>query len=473
MSLNAQQVPFYNHAFVNPFVFNPAYTGYNEVMNAFLVRNSRNTNFGGGSINNYLTIDAALGQKKYGMGLILNAQNYGIQSQMGGSLSYSYKLKINANHNIRFGLSAGFIDNNLDNTKINVQDVQDPYLEALRNNKLVFNCSAGLVYQYKSTRIGFSVPQLIGNKVVYGGTDNRGFYQLERHYMASVTHPFYLSKDLNWSIVPNVLARFSPRFPVQYDVLVQVNNQKLGWIGVGYKSDYALEFNIGVRFLKMVQIGYSYEMLIGKLNQYQSGMNHEFMLGISIGNLSNKRIQDLEKEAAELERQNALAQDQLRRLLKEQEELKDKMRRDSLAFANRLRDSLDAVNAKNAQLAQQLNNSKTAEPEVKITKTEEEEEESQIVNANGYKFIELDETDSPSGFYVVTGVFSNRSNADSYLEKCIEYGYPDSKLVINQNNDMFYVVILYTLDKASAIRTNIDFRNGYNKKTWILVYQRI
>lgn len=461
--INAQQVPFYNHYFANPFVINPAYAGFGENVNAFLVRNSRNTNFGGGAVNNYLTVDAAIGEKHHqGIGLMVIAQTHGIQQQYGGGLSYAYVLKTGESSSLRFGVQAGFLDNQIDASEIKVEDQQDPYLEAIQKNKLAFNGSAGLAFNWKNTNIGFSVPQLLGNKVNFGGNSSRGFYQLERHYMFSASQTIFLTKNQHWSVVPNVIVRFSPAFPIQYDALAQFRYKKIAWLSVGYKSNYAVELNAGIRFLKHFQLGYSYELITGSIQQYQSGMNHEIMLGITVGQKQdNRRLEELERQNAQLAKDKQEADRRLRELLEAQNQLKEKMKRDSIDAANALRDSLRAKD--------ELLKKQQEEIDKKIEVDEPFKESTQGSNKY-YHFIEMDESDSPLGYYVTTGVFTSRANAENHLDHCISLGYDAAKLVKNTRNNMFYVVILYTTTKSEATVANNTYKRKMNANVWVLIY---
>ncbi len=479
----SQQIPFYNHHFVNPFIYNPAYTGYKEDITTFLVRNSRNSSFDGGVINNYLTVDGGLKDGKYGLGLSVAYQTQGIQQQLGAGLSYSYLLKINDNHSIRAGVHVGFLDNQLDATAINVEMVDDPFLQELSRNKLTYNGTFGLLYTWKTTRIGFSVPQLIGNKVEYGTGDTRGFYQLERHYMLNVSHPFDLTKDKNWSLTPNILVRYLPGLMPQYDVLVKADHKKWAWLAAGYKSNYAVEINAGVRVLDGLQIGYSYEYVIGAMNAYRSGMNHEIMLGYTFKN--NKQNDKQNDRIAELERQNE-------ELLKDKSNLEQIITNNELQLIERnimLEDSLTRLNflynmllVQNEELIAEvetyratLNQLEAEDTVVENNEVEEDEipEDEKIIRSAGYQFVDLQNLSAPSGFYVINGVFSSRSNALNHWEATKKVGYPDSYLLLNKTNRFYYVIIYYSTDDKAAINARKEYSKTNSSKVWVLEYFRM
>lgn len=472
----SQQIPFYNHHFVNPFIYNPAYTGYQENVSAFLVRNSRNSSFDGGVINNYLTVDGGLKDGKYGLGLSVAYQTQGIQQQLGAGLSYAYQLKINDNNTIRAGVQIGFLDNQLDASAINVEMTDDPFLQELSRNKFTYNATFGLLYTWKTTRIGFSIPQLIGNKVNYGTGDSRGFYQLERHYMLNISHPIDITSDKNWSLTPNVLLRYLPGLRPQYDVLLKADHKKWAWLAAGYKSDYAIELNAGIRVLDGLQIGYSYEYVIGTMNAYRSGMNHEILLGYTFKNNKDK------ERIAELERQNE-------ELIKNKSNLEQIITNNELQLIERnllLEDSLTRLNflynmllVQNKELIaevetyrESLNHLEAEDSLVTSYDTETDviPEDEEIIRSAGYRFVDLKNLGAPSGYYVINGVFSSRSNAINHWESTKRSGYPDSYLLLNKTNRFYYVIVYYSSDDRAAINARKEYSKTNTSKVWVLEY---
>ncbi|WP_343604006.1 type IX secretion system membrane protein PorP/SprF [Fluviicola sp.] len=454
-SLFGQQVPFYNHYLINPFVYNPAATGASDYVNASFVRNQRYSSFGSTAVNNYLTVEGPISKGNMGLGLIVAHQTQGIQQQLMSSLSYSYRLKINDDHNIRFGLSAGVLDNRIDYNQINAQEANDPYLTGLRPTAPVFDMNVGLLYNWKDLKIGISVPQLIGSKVKYAKERSRGYYQLERHYMMSLEYDFHAGEKV--IIRPNAVMRYMPDVPFQYDVTLMGIYNNMLWASATYKSDYAVQFNAGVRVLDFLRVGYSYELLTGSMKAYNTGTNHEIFLGFSF---KGKREKEIEIQKIEVKVPDDLALKQRDSIQKLKDELENKLKKmlEDQAQRDRLQREKDSL----ANLAK-VTPADTVKP-----KKEAPEE---IPVAKGYHFVNLDKSESPDGFYVITGVFSNRQNADHVLAKSLGE-YPDTYLVINEANSYFYVVILYTLDQELATTTFKDYKTKKKQKVWILNYKK-
>ncbi|AEA44876.1 PorP/SprF family type IX secretion system membrane protein [Fluviicola taffensis] len=450
-----QQVPFYNHYLINPFIYNPAFTGASDYVNASFVRNQRYSSFGSTAVNNYLTVEGPIAKGKMGLGIVVAHQNQGIQQQLMSSLNYSYKLTINEAHSIRFGVSAGVLDNRIDYDKINAQEINDPYLTGLRPTAPVFDMNVGLVYAWKDLKIGISVPQIIGGKVKYAKEKSRGYYQLERHYMMSLEYDFHVGEK--FIVRPNAVLRYLPSVPLQYDISAMAIYNNMIWASATYKSDYAVQFNAGVRLFDFLRVGYSYELLIGSLKQYNTGMNHEVFLGFSFKGKREKEIQIVEKEVKVTDDLAIKQRDSIQRLKDDLENQLKRMLEDQ-AKKDRIQKEKDSLN----DLA------KVVVPVVDTVKPKNTAPEV-IPVAKGYHFVNLDKSESPDGFYVITGVFSNRQNADLMLSKNLAE-YPNSYLVINESNNYFYVVILYSLDQELASTTFNDYKTKKKQKVWILNY---
>jgi len=455
-SLYGQQVPFYNHYLINPFVYNPASTGASDYVNASFVRNQRYSSFGSTAVNNYLTVEGPIAKGNMGLGIIVAHQNQGIQQQLMSSLNYSYRLKINDAHNIRFGVSAGVLDNRIDYDQINAQEINDPYLTGLRPTAPVFDVNVGLLYNWKDLRVGISVPQIIGGKVKYAREKSRGFYQLERHYMMSLEYDFHIKEK--FIIKPNAVLRYLPNVPLQYDVTAMAIYNNMIWASATYKSDYAVQFNAGVRVFDFLRVGYSYELLIGDLKTYNTGMNHEIFLGFSFKGKREKEIQVVEKEVRVVDDLAARERDSVQKL---KDELEDRLKRllEDRAEKDRLQREKDSLaNLAKVEVVKPID---TVKPRVTTPEV--------IPVAKGYHFVNLDKSESPDGFYVIAGVFSNRQNADAMLNKNLSE-YPASYLVINESNNYYYVVILYSLDQQLASNTFNDYKAKKKQKVWILNY---
>lgn len=464
-----QQVPFYNHNIINPFIFNPAMAGASGEVNAYLVRNQRFTAFNGASVNNYLTIDGSILKDRGGLGFQVSHQVHGLQQQLSSSVSYSYKLRFRQKYSdLRFGISAGLLDNRIDLASINVADANDPYLVGLRPNAPAFDMNAGLSYRWKALRIGFAVPQLVGNKVTFSKDNARGYYRLARHMMLTAEYDFTLSKQV--ILKPYALIRYVPGAPLQYDLTAHLDHSKIGWASLTYKSDYSVQANIGFRVASQFKVGYSYEYLVGSMKHYSTGAHHEIMLGFTFSSKGKETVKIVEKtveveKVVEVEKiveneETKKENDQLKKRNKELEELLLK----TLAEKEKLQEDKEKLEQepKPVVVPEKTTDKDSVPPNV--------ETEAPLPYAKGYRFMEMDLSDSPNGFYVISGVFSSKRNAESALQTTLK-NYSDAYLVVNKKNGFYYVVLLYTLDQGEAEKVFKRYKRGANHDAWILNYR--
>jgi type IX secretion system PorP/SprF family membrane protein len=291
----AQQVGMYGHYFYKPMLYNPAFAGADDATNAMLIGRNQWTDFKGAPRLNAFTLDGKL-TDKVGIGFNLVSDKKGISNRTTGSFSYSYKLQLNDEMHVLFGLSLGVIYQTLDFSKTLVENNSDPNLFTDAQRKTAFDANAGFAFVYKELELSAAVPQLLQNKINYVDYSNvRGYYALARHYMAAVKYRFFIIKEKDIAIVPQALIRIVPNAPLQYDATVNFDWKDKFWVGATYKSNYALAANFGVSVHKQLSIGYSYDFMMGSISHY-AGTSHELMLNFKF-NTPKKTTVEIQPEA--------------------------------------------------------------------------------------------------------------------------------------------------------------------------------
>jgi type IX secretion system PorP/SprF family membrane protein len=437
-----QQVPFYNHYMLNPGIMNPSKTGISEFTTASLVRNQRYSGFGLASSNNYLSIDGGLFNEKMGFGLFVAHNSQGIQQQISANLNYSYGVQFDKSNELRFGVSAGYMDHKINTGGIQVAQEDDPFLISLRPQAATFDMNIGVSFLGERFSCGLSVPQVMGGKAKYDKKMGVGYYRLARHFMGEVQYAYPINRKV--VLKPNLMVRFVPGAPIQYEFLTQIEKLRLGWASISFKSDYAIQANIGVFIKEQFKVGYSYELPVGNIRKYSSGMQHEVYLAIQFGEEGQRG----------------------KTIIKVQEKVVEKEVTDP-----KLQKRVEELERQVALLEKEAANQEetTQNPVIDDTTSISDAPMKDLPVASGYHFIELDNTDSKDGFYVISGVFSNKSLAESKLAE-IKKRYPGAYLVVNKKNSYFYVVLLYTLEQKDAEKTYKDYKRATDRKAWMLNY---
>lgn len=298
--VSAQQIGMYSHYFYNPMVYNPAFAGSGDAINTMLISRNQWTGFKGAPKLTIFTLDGSLVAEKVGAGLTLISDRKGITNRTGGNVAYSYRIAINDDAHLRFGLSLGIINHTLDFSAALVESTSDPILFTDIQRKTTFDGNAGIALVWKGLEIGAAIPQIIGNKVNYIDEENiRLYYTQTRHIMASLKYKFFISEEKGISLAPQGLVRFVPNTPFQFDGNINFDWKDKFWIGATYKSDYAVAANVGFGLYKRLYLGYSYDFIIGNIGKY-SGMAHEIMVNFKF-NARQKagRVEEVATEKTE------------------------------------------------------------------------------------------------------------------------------------------------------------------------------
>ncbi|MGL5892462.1 MAG: PorP/SprF family type IX secretion system membrane protein, partial [Bacteroidia bacterium] len=261
-------------------------TGIAGETNAYLTHRQQWTQMSGAPVTNAITVDGFLDSKNAGLGLAIFTDVQDINERLGIYTSYAYRLKINDDQQIRFGLSAGFLDNRIDFSRAVVKDASDPLLLSQIQRRASLDATAAVMYSWKELRVGISVPQVAGQKVAYSTVDSRTFYQLSRHFLGTVGYKYVINEEQKIALEPLAMVRWVPNTPVQYDINVMGSWRDMIWLGATYRSNYAVGANLRVKLLGSLSAGYAYDFIITPLST-SAGISHEFMLGYTFGKVSS------------------------------------------------------------------------------------------------------------------------------------------------------------------------------------------
>jgi len=504
----AQQIGMYSHAFFKPLVYNPAYTGNAEGMNAMIISRSQWTDFNGAPQLNLFTLDGSLPNNKVGLGLSLISDRKGITNRTGGNISYSYRLNINDDAYLRFGIAAGIIDQRIDFSKALVEDPTDPYTFGDQQRKTVFDANAGLAFFWKGLEAGVAVPQLIGNKIAYvDNKDVRTTYTQVRHFIGTLKYSVTLSSEKGLYIAPQALVRYLPGAPFQYDGTLNLEWRDKAWIGATYKSDYAIAAHVGFCVHKQLYVGYAYDIILGDLSRY-SGISHEVMVSFKFGknkkeeasaenNVNKGEPTAAEKQLDSLQSILEENQAQIRANAEKIKVLNDKLEQQAKALqAQQQAASSSQAAPVQGQPSQQQpqstgtqnqatsttapnnqnQNGKTTAPDNRNQNTAAVETDKNKVNDNGTwlvtnnsKDFKTDKGGIPKkGYYVVAGTFVYRDFAEAEVKRLRSQGFPATSLIFSELKQFNYVFVSNSLSKDEAMKAVEKVRAGGVKDAWIL-----
>jgi type IX secretion system PorP/SprF family membrane protein len=491
----AQQVGMYNHYFFKPMIYNPAFAGQDDGIQAMMLSRSQWVGFKNGPQSNLFTLDGGIKDKKAGLGLTLISERRGINQRTGGNVAYSYRANLSDDMYLLFGVSVGIVNQTIDFAKAIAENNNDPTLFSGAQQKTTVDGNAGLAFNWKGLNVGFSTPQILGNRINYvDDSTTRTFYTQVRHYMASIKYKFYLSEEKGLSITPLVLVRIVPNTPLQYDGNISFNLQDKFWIGATYKSAYAIAINAGVCIHKKLYVGYSYDVITGNIGKY-SGISHEIMVNFKFGTKKKQevapdttKIEETEPKAAEnkvndkrvdsLAQQLAESNEKIRKLnekLEQQSKIQEQTLEQMQAIQNNVNKSTGTQNnnqqgtdqAANQNTGNQ-NNSNLNSTAIEKNTNKVKEGNVWIVSNPSVDYTNRNNLHPSTGFYIIVGTFFYRDFAIAETQRFVNRGFTGSNWFYSESRQFNYIFTNKVDTKNEAILKAKEVQEKGVNDAWVL-----
>ena len=237
-------------------LFNPAYAGMNN--ETFLTSTLRRQWTGVPDAPSTQTVSFATPVgKNVGLGISVINDNTFIEHQNSVAIDFSYKLQVNYNTNLYFGLKASgnFYNVNLAGLET-YSVVSDPAL----NNIDVFspNIGVGMVLQNEKWFVALAAPTILNTSKAINDQGYATTATDRPHVYLSGGYDF----DLSSSIVlkPSAFLRYVNGAPLSVDFNTMVNFENKFELGATYRTDQAYAVMSTITLSKRFMFGFAYEM---------------------------------------------------------------------------------------------------------------------------------------------------------------------------------------------------------------------
>jgi len=279
----AQQLPQFTQYQFNEYAINPAFSGSKPY---FDVRSNNRYQWVGitDAPRTYtISINGPSKNKKMGFGGYVFTDIVGPTRRIGAQASYSYQFKLTESDiKLSIGLSAGVLQWLVDGSKIRLYNPTDAIISDALQSSVVPDAKFGLyLYQKEQWYFGFSVPNLLGNRLYFFDYQNESLSRLKRHFLFNGGYKFDIDED--WQIEPSVMFKYVKPAPLKADINVRGIYKKQIWLGAAFRTQDAWSLLVGYLHKGSLQIGYSYDFTTTNLRNYSTG-THELMLGIRFVN---------------------------------------------------------------------------------------------------------------------------------------------------------------------------------------------
>ncbi len=264
----------FNHAYINP-----AACGITESYNASLMYRNQWVQFDGAPVSQFISVDGPVISKNMGLGILLQREQIGINTQTEMFGNYSYIIDMD-NIKISMGLRAGL---SIFEAKYRDHIAVDAGDELLAENTVSYlpNFGFGFYLKHENYFASIGIPHILN----YDPTTNLKLdieysNQLVRHYYLMGGYSYQLNED--FTLEPSTLFKYVPNAPAQMDVNILAEYKHLVSLGVGYRTDNSIIILSKFNVYKDFQLGYSFDITTANIRHYSKG-SHEIMLSYKFG----------------------------------------------------------------------------------------------------------------------------------------------------------------------------------------------
>ncbi len=282
--LNAQQDPQYTQYMYNTQVVNPGYVGNTDALSFGLLLRTQWVGFEGAPQTGTFTISSPIGLlKNMGLGLSIVNDEIGASVETNVNADFSYSIKTSETSELSFGLKAGFDILDVDFTRLNLLDLNDPRFQNNIDNKLQPQIGAGLYYNTNKFYAGLSVPNFLTTlhydpaSIVNSDVEATAAERL--HYFLIAGYVFDLSDNLKFK--PATLVKAVSGSPLQWDLSGNFLFREKFTIGASYRWSAAINAMVGFQVSNPIFIGFSYDYQTTDIELYSDG-SYEVMLRYNI-----------------------------------------------------------------------------------------------------------------------------------------------------------------------------------------------
>ena len=316
LSCFGQQSPQYSQYIQNQYMINPGATGAYDFVSIALGGRMQWTGFENAPKTSYLyfsmpadKVRAASMKRTFGkvrrnnkrvkhprmrMGKLVHAygahllvDQYGPFRMMKAMGTYAIHLPLTRDYTLSFGTNLGISSRRFLPEKAQVLSTmvntgyEDYTYTAYTSNQAaqyVMDLEAGLYFYGKGAFAGVSVNQLTKDLVKFGNRTVN--FDPKMHFFLTGGYKFTLNNRM--TLTPAILMKYVKPAPISFEGTVQLDIRERFWFGLSYRHKDAIVPMFGATISNMFKIGYSYDLSISRMINYNSG-GHELVLTFMLG----------------------------------------------------------------------------------------------------------------------------------------------------------------------------------------------
>ena len=219
------------------------------------------------------SIHTPINNSNVGLGVSVIQDEIGPSDKSTISADFSYTLNTSENYKLSFGLKGTASLFNVDYTKLNRYDLNDPRFQNNIDNQFSPNIGAGVYYHSDKLYAGISVPFILETK--HFNDNATSVAKDAMHYYFIGGYVFDLSETTKFK--PAFLAKSVAGSPLQLDLTANFMFNDKFVVGGAWRWSAVMSGLVGFQVNENWFIGYTYDTDTTRLANYNSG-SHEFFL---------------------------------------------------------------------------------------------------------------------------------------------------------------------------------------------------
>lgn len=268
--------------YLNKLSFNPAYAGASDKIDLVLLYRNQYAGLNAGPTKFLGIFSTPILNTNSNIGINIDYDKMGPLRQYEISGNYAYRLHVNDENSLSFGLRGGMIHGEVNQIELEGYKINDPTISATSSLYTQAVFGGGAYFESKKFALGVSTPNFL--------VDNFDFYANLKDFKSEFKTNFMgevlIDLNSNFSLKPSTLIRYNSRTPFGYDFNLYLVYKHFLWIGAGYRSEDILSGNILIvlnekilpKLNNEIRFGYSYD-INRSLIRSVTGASHELILG--------------------------------------------------------------------------------------------------------------------------------------------------------------------------------------------------
>lgn len=269
----AQQDAQFTQYMYNTINVNPAYAGSRGLMSVFAMYRDQWIGIEGAPTTKAASLHSPIYNSRVGFGISLSKDEIGISDRKTISTDFSYTINTAKNYKLSFGIKGSASLLNVDYTKLNKYDKNDPKFQNNIDNQFSPNIGAGVYYHSNKLYAGFSIPFILETKHFDNNTTSVAKDAL--HFYFITGYVFDISETTKFK--PAFLIKSVKGAPLQADVTANFMFFDKFVLGTAWRWSAAASALVGFQMDSNWFVGYTYDSETTKLANYNSG-SHEIFL---------------------------------------------------------------------------------------------------------------------------------------------------------------------------------------------------